>query len=151
MMLTAALLVFWLGACQRTSDSQTQASGPAAGQAQTAESEAIDAAHNSRNSLNWDGVYTGTIPAADGEGIDVRLTLNLDETYEIRYEYIGKSSGFTEKGNFTWDEDGAVVTLDSRDLPPHYRVGENMLTQLDMEGNEITGDLADNYLLHKKP
>jgi uncharacterized lipoprotein NlpE involved in copper resistance len=27
-------------------------------------------------------------------------------------------------------------------------VGENTLTQLDLEGNRITGELADKYVLH---
>jgi uncharacterized lipoprotein NlpE involved in copper resistance len=134
LVLAAALAVFGLGACRSTSNSQ-----------------AVDAAHNSRNSVNWEGVYTGTIPAADGEGIKVELVLNLDETYEISYEYIGKPGIFTEKGAFKWDEAGGVITLDTGDMPPYYRVGENILIQLDMGGNAITGSLADNYVLRKTP
>jgi uncharacterized lipoprotein NlpE involved in copper resistance len=132
--LTAALVVFGLSACQTTSKEEGQA---------------IDAAHNSRNSVNWEGVYTGTIPAADGPGINVRITLNLDETYEIWYQYIDRPEEFTEKGVFTWDESGGNITLDIRDWPPYYKVGENILFQLDMEGNVITGSLADDYILHK--
>jgi uncharacterized lipoprotein NlpE involved in copper resistance len=112
-------------------------------------SQAVDAAHNSRNSVNWDGVYTGTIPAADGSGIDVQITLNPDETYEVRYEYADKHDVFTGKGIFTWDEGGGVITLDSEDVLPYYKVGEDILIQLDMEGNEITGSLAGEYVLRK--
>jgi uncharacterized lipoprotein NlpE involved in copper resistance len=130
--LAAALAVFGLGACLPSSKGQ-----------------AVDAAHNSKNSVNWDGVYTGTIPAADGPGINVRITLNPDETYEVLYEYIDRENGFAQKGNFTWDEGGGVITLDAEDIPLYYRVGENILIQLDMEGNEITGSLAGNYVLHK--
>jgi uncharacterized lipoprotein NlpE involved in copper resistance len=110
-----------------------------------------DAAHNSRNSLNWEGVYTGVIPAAAGPGIEVRLTLYGDETYEISYHYIDREdSAFTQKGGFKWDRAGSVITLDTGDYPPYYKAGENTLTQLDMKGKPITGNLAENYVLRKK-
>jgi uncharacterized lipoprotein NlpE involved in copper resistance len=132
LVLTAAVAVIGLAACGNAS-----------------KSKAIDAAHNSRNSVNWDGLYTGTIPAADAEGINVQITLNLDETYEVQYEYIGRQNSFTSKGTFKWDDDGGVITLDAEDLPPYYMVGENTLTQLDMQGKAITGNLADMYVLRK--
>ena len=125
----AALCALTMGACRR---------------------EAVDAAHNSRNSLNWEGRYTGTIPAADGPGIEVELTLGPG-TYEIRYHYIDRDSDFDGQGSFTWDDAGAVITLDTKDFPPQYRVGENTLTQLDMEGGTITGALAELYVLKKEP
>jgi uncharacterized lipoprotein NlpE involved in copper resistance len=115
-------------------------------------SRAVDAAHNARNSLNWEGVYTGLIPAADGPGINVRLTLYADETYEISYHYIDKGDGdFTENGSFIWDAAGSVIILDAADLPPYYRVGENRLTQLDMKRKQVTGALAEYYVLRKEP
>ena len=113
-------------------------------------SPAVDAAHNSRNSLNWEGVYTGVIPAADGPGIDVRLTLYTDESYEISYHYIDRTDGdFTASGSFIWDLAGSIITLDAADIPPYYQVGENHLTQLDMKRKQITGALAEHYVLKK--
>ena len=110
----------------------------------------VDMADNSENSLDWAGTYTGLIPAADAPGINVTITLNPDLTYEMRYEYIDHpDSNFTDTGAFTWDKDGSVIKLDAAIVPPYYKVGENQLTQLDMEGNLITGALADNYLLKK--
>ena len=35
--------------------------------------------------------------------------------------------------------------------PKFYFVGENTLTQLDMEGKKITGSLAEEYILSKQP
>ncbi|MDR0540114.1 MAG: copper resistance protein NlpE [Spirochaetaceae bacterium] len=132
--LMAAFFVLGLGACKP----KNQSAGVA-----------VDAAHNSMNSVNWDGVYTGTIPAADGPGINVKLTLNPDESYEITYEYIDRESVFTASGKFGWDETGSIITLDTREFARFYQVGENMLFQLDTEGNPITGLLADNYRLFK--
>jgi uncharacterized lipoprotein NlpE involved in copper resistance len=37
-----------------------------------------------------------------------------------------------------------------KDSPNRYLVGENTLTQLDMEGNKITGNMADQYVLKKQ-
>ncbi|MHC6204445.1 copper resistance protein NlpE N-terminal domain-containing protein [Breznakiellaceae bacterium SP9] len=118
--------------------------------------EAIDAAHNSRNSVNWAGVYGGVIPAADGPGITVEITLNNDGTYSISYQYIDRGDEvFTGSGTFKWNDAGSTIALDfeDKDAPspfaPYYQVGENILIQLDMTGEKITGALADNYVLKK--
>ena len=107
-----------------------------------------------RNSIDWAGVYTGVIPSASGMGINVRFTLNADETYTVEYQYIGKSDEvFPRTGTFTWNPEGDTIILDSvdtDDFPPYYKVGENTLTHLDIEGNIITGDLADDYVLRKQ-
>lgn len=119
-------------------------------------SQAPDA-HNARNSLDWTGVYSGTIPSASGSGIHVILTLLSDNPddlrYTIRYEYIDRKDGiFTSKGTFTWDKDGNTITLavDAKKFPTKYEVGENKLTQFDTAGERITGPLADDYVLTKR-
>jgi uncharacterized lipoprotein NlpE involved in copper resistance len=108
------------------------------------------ATHNSRNSLDWTGTYTGLIPSASGMGIEVRLTLNGNGTYALNYHYVGRADpDFSSTGNFTWNNAGSVITLDSITGPLNYQVGENMLRQLDMDGKVITGNLADMYILRK--
>jgi uncharacterized lipoprotein NlpE involved in copper resistance len=111
----------------------------------------IATVHNARNSLDWQGVYSGKIPAADGPGINVRITLRDDLTYTIQYQYIGRTEGdFTFAGTFKWNKDGNSITLDTENIPPHYFVGEGQLIQLDMEGKPITGKLATDYVLIKQ-
>lgn len=106
--------------------------------------------HNAKNSLDYKGVYVGKIPTASGEGMIVSITLE-DSTYTKKTEYVGKESGNTEeKGKYTWNVEGNTVILDGiKDAPSQYFVGENTLTQLDMEGKKITGDMADLYILRK--
>ena len=112
----------------------------------------VDDPHSSKNSLDWEGVYTGTIPAARGPGINVRMLLNLDETFALRYEYLDRPDHvYLWTGPFKWDKTGYIITLNAKDVPVYYRVDENILTQLDMQGNPITGELADNYILRKEP
>jgi uncharacterized lipoprotein NlpE involved in copper resistance len=111
---------------------------------------AVDAAHSSRNSLDWQGVYEGTIPCANCEGINVQITLNEDETYQATYLYLGKGGNTLKvSGKFEWNEAGSNIKLDSKEIPPYYKVGEDKLIQLDMAGKAITGELADRYILAK--
>ncbi|MDR2534722.1 MAG: copper resistance protein NlpE [Treponema sp.] len=133
------LLLILLGACS--------SANPGA----ASDNQVVDAAHTTENSIDWAGVYTGVIPAADGPGINVQLELGYDQTYTITYHYIdGEDSDFTVSGTFTWDPEGNIITLaDLEETPPYYQVGENTITQLDMEGNPITGILAENYVLKK--
>ena len=130
--LLAALVIFGLNSCAST--------------------KGIDDPHNARNSLDWAGVYTGTIPSASGTGINVRLRLFKDQRFELSYEYRDKPDGnYYWIGPFQWDKDGNVIILkDVKELPPYYKVEENKLIQLDMKGKRITGSLADNYVLKKE-
>ena len=106
--------------------------------------------HNAKNSLDYVGTYTGKIPTASGEGMIVSITLS-DSTFVKNTEYVNKkNSKSEEKGKYTWNAAGNTLILDGvKDAPNQYFVGENTLTQLDMEGNKITGDIADLYILKK--
>ena len=96
------------------------------------------------------GMYMGIIPAADCPGIAVVVILNAEGKYKITYQYIDRGvEVFPYAGTFTWDEKTKIITLDSRDLPRYYKVDKNGLTQLDKDGNEIKGNLADLYKLRK--
>jgi len=117
-----------------------------------AASPAPDAAHDSRNALDWPGAYKGVLPCADCEGIERVVILKSDGTYESSSRYLGKSKEiFKDSGRFEWDAAGGSVALEMKDGATLYQVGENLLTMLDREGNKITGALADNYRLAKQP
>lgn len=122
-------------------------------QPKPAEKSTIIVGDNSQTSLDWSGVYTGTLPCADCEGIVTTLTLNQDLTYRRATTYQGKTmTPKIETGKFTWDKGGSSIFLQNADksAPNRYLVGENHLKQLDMEGHVITGNMADLYQLHKK-
>ncbi|GGG94302.1 hypothetical protein GCM10007415_31760 [Parapedobacter pyrenivorans] len=114
----------------------------------TSASPAPDTEHNSRNSLDWSGAYRGTLPCADCPGIDYTLTLNEDNTYQLKTRYLEKGdTAFTESGRFDWNDSGSQITLAERG--EKFQVGENRLFHLDMDGNRITGNLAEHYILNK--
>ena len=105
--------------------------------------------HGSRGALDWSGLYSGTIPSADSHGIDVQIALNKNETFIVKYHYLGKDDVFVFTGNFSWDDQGSMIILDSDTLPRYYKVREGSLLQMDMQGNVITGEFAGSYILEK--
>lgn len=117
---------------------------------QDQQGEHPDMAHNSRNALDWEGVYRGIIPCASCEGIKVELVLFFDDTYQIAYQYLGKDPQvFRSSGALLWDERGGTISLGSESPAHHYQVGEGFVAQLDMDGQKISGALAENYVLKK--
>lgn len=107
--------------------------------------------HTSQQSLDWSGKYVGLLPCADCGGIETSITLNENNTYEIVevYQTELENNRFAEKGTFAW-ENGSVITLKSKDTQRKYKVGENKLIALDMQGKEVQGKLAPNYILTKE-
>ena len=123
--------------------------------------------HNAsaRNNLDWHGIYQGIIPSASGMGIRVQISLHADEAlggvFSLAYEHLTGDMPIPERGDweewsaraesqsgtFEWDETGNVIKLDVNNWPPYYFVSEQRIIQLDMSGQRITGDLADNYVL----
>ncbi|MDL2247129.1 copper resistance protein NlpE [Bacteroides sp. OttesenSCG-928-J23] len=114
--------------------------------------QVIDAAHSSRNSLDYEGTYSGTLPCADCSGIYTELTLAATG-YTLKTVYQGKEdkgeNTFTTTGKYTWNAEGTIITLDG-DPAQLYQVGENRLFVLDQNGARITGELAELYILKKK-
>lgn len=107
--------------------------------------------HNSRNSVDWYGVYKGTVPCADCNGIETTITLARDNTFTRNQVYSGKSDqAIFDKGSFTWDSTGSNISIKGQDGTAQvYKVGENVLFLLDKNGKRITGSNADKYILKK--
>jgi hypothetical protein len=105
----------------------------------------LDKNHNPRNSLDWEGVYVGTIPWAS-ERIDVRLRLYRDQRFELEHEYLDRTDEPINyfPGSFQWDDTGNIITIDILCAPTQYKVAENKLIQMDELGQ------AYNYVLKKE-
>jgi len=151
-------LISWL-ALAACGPAPTEPSAPIKAETATQPTASTDAgiqaaanSHNSANSLDWAGVYKGVVPCADCEGIETLLRLNMDNSYQLSTVYLGKdATPFKQAGSFEWDAKGSVIRLlNQKDGPALYKVVENQLIQLDMQGQLITGDLAENYKLSKQ-
>jgi heat shock protein HslJ len=108
--------------------------------------------HNANKTLNFQGTYKGILPCADCEGLEMIICLNENNTYAIQSQYLGKGNKiFEQHGTFTWNKTGSVVIFEGIDNAPNqYAVEKNTLTQLDLEGKLITGNLANKYRLTKQ-
>lgn len=107
--------------------------------------------HTAQNSLDVIGIYKGVLPCADCEGIDTEIELKSDSTYLLRSIYLGKGDGksIESSGRYSWTDGSTIELSEVKDGPNKYFVGENTLTQLDMNGDKITGALAEKYILQK--
>lgn len=114
------------------------------------EKDSIDQ-HTAKNSLDWSGTYKGEVPCADCAGIETEVKLNKDETYFQSTGYEGKKKieHSENNGSFIWIDGSTIKLEDAQHRPVYYFVGENYLRQLDITGKEITGSLAENYILKK--
>lgn len=92
------------------------------------------------------GVYRGNLPCADCEAIRTVLLLDSDYSYKLTYIYEGKSiDTFVKVGD--WSVDKNYLKLNGEDYK--YKIENDYLVQLDLSGKEITGDIAERYLLSK--
>lgn len=127
--ISLAALAFVAGACSSTEESTSTTQDPARVAAVA-------------------GTYAGTVPCADCEGIEYRLQLNPDFTWEDSRVYRGESEEPVERGGtFGFDESGRIVLDDDDDGFRYFKKTGRGLVLLDVEGREITGNLAAKYLL----
>jgi len=97
------------------------------------------------------GIYKGTLPCADCEGMEVKLFLKEDGSYLKATRYLGKEEKeFPEAGTYTVNRRGTSLTLTPvAGAVQLFRPEEGNLIQLDQEGQRLTGDQADRYILKK--
>lgn len=105
--------------------------------------------HTSQNSLDWQGTYSGILPCADCEGIETELSLNAESEFVLISEYIDRFVIDTVKGTFTWEGNNIKLESQQDEMPLLYKVEENQLRQLHLDGKEVTGELAQHYVLRK--
>lgn len=108
--------------------------------------------HTPEIALDWQGRYYGLLPCADCDGIATQLNLNNDLTYVLTkvWKKNGTALSDTLEGKFTWQ--GNRIKLDGmadQSSAATFKVEENRVRQLDMDGNEITSELGAHYVLSK--
>lgn len=107
-----------------------------------------------QKTLNLSGLYLGFFPCDDCHGIKTTLALNKSGTYVFITQYVGKSDReFVEKGRFTMGDNGDTIVLTPKKgstTAQQYLIDDNMLIKLDEDGNRITKDGADRYILRRK-
>lgn len=137
--------------CKESDQDKQGKTTPQTEQIETENDGTPDGAHNSQNSLDWEGTYKGVLPCADCPGIETELSIDYDLNYDLKMDYLERDSDFHQKGKLEWSEDGQKITLKPSDGDGEMRffVGENILFQLDENGDRIEGENEENYQLHK--
>jgi copper homeostasis protein (lipoprotein) len=109
------------------------------------------AQHASLNSIDWEGTYTGIISCSDCNGINTTLTLNKDNTYILKEYHQGKpEKPKVISGAFIWNKNGSSIELSEiNQQVKKYKVGENNLTQLDVNEKMNQSNNSSNYTLNK--
>lgn len=102
------------------------------------------------------GTYKGNLPCLDCEGIETTVVLNKDGSYEKSEQFI------TDKvENQTPSEDKGMIDLNMKDSlitlistvntsKLKYKLGKNEIQALNLDGKEVTGELADDFTLTKE-
>jgi heat shock protein HslJ len=92
--------------------------------------------HNSRNSLDWSGVYEGIVACQGCPGTQMRLTLGQDGSFElVRRALVRGAAAATATGQFTWQPDGNTIVLDDSGGGQGFAVGEGRVIVLNSDGS----------------
>ena len=119
-----------------------------------AESTGSTNAQHTQKALNLSGLYLGFFPCDDCHGIKTTLALNKNNTCVFITQFVGKSEReFVEKGKFAMGENGNTIVLTPKKgstTTQQYLIDDDMLIKLDENGERITSDGADRYILRRK-
>lgn len=98
------------------------------------------------------GTFTGTMPAADCEGIRTILVVNSDSTYTLKEEYIGVENGiFETSGIYNQLGNGLIelITPSSGEKTYFIEVETGFMLS-DSLGTINQGELAEHYILKQE-
>lgn len=149
----SSLLVALMGATLVVAGCKTMEGDTAAADAQNATQVTQRAEQASQVALatkaEVPGTYEGLLPCADCEGIQTTYHINNDGTFVSNEVYKGTKDQFKTTG--TWEYKNGVLLLKSASDPTQFllRAEKNQIRLLDGDGNAVTGELADKYILKK--
>jgi len=152
----AVILFIFTGCNNRRIDPQVESSPMMTGfpassnNSEIATRELDDTPDNQVKYIDYYGTYEGTIPAADASGIQTTLSLYDDNTYKLESVYLGKEKDNTFEEHGKYYVNGDLITLQANNQEEYYKIEDDSLLKLDMDKQEITGTLAENYRLSKK-
>ncbi len=107
--------------------------------------------YSAKNALAYEGVYTGTLPCGDCNGLQTKLVLNQDNTFSYQQNYLDNSSKpqtTIETGSYRLKNN--ILTLPLADNNLRLLLGESALFYLDSHSQPYKGEMAKNYVLKKQ-
>lgn len=131
-----ALSLIFLFACKNNSTKEPNTTD------NRQKTEMSDNSANSKNSLDWVGVYEGTFNCQGCDNSKTTVTLRPDNTYHF------KNENAEEKALIQWNEKGAIITLSSNGKK--FKVVENRLIALNNEGQPLKDKTNNEISFGKK-
>lgn len=134
----------------KTIDQTTNTTAARSDAQQTQDDTNPDKAHNSRNSIDYEGSYKALLPCNKCKGIKTKLRLSSDH-FTLTTEHMGKCKDNATKtmGQFHWEDDGKTIVLDTKEIPNMLLVEEGNLICLDKSGEIVRGEFANRYIFHR--
>lgn len=94
--------------------------------------------------------FLGNLPCADCAAIRTLVQIEKNNQISITRQYVGKSDSlFTLKSKFKYTPETRRIAYESGGEKGFFLYSPGKLTQLDQNGNRITGKLAPRYELHR--
>ena len=94
------------------------------------------------------GTYEGTLPAADGPGLQTLVTFNSDGTFHMEETFLEKDVE-PRITDGTWVLDGDMITFTASDYKFEYKLISEKEIRWAPNGEEITGTNLNWSLLKK--
>jgi len=94
------------------------------------------------------GTYEGTLPAADGPGLQTLITFNSDGTFHMEETFLEKDVE-PRITNGKWVLNGDIITFTAGDYKFEYKLISEKEIRWAPDGKEITGTNLNWSLLKK--
>jgi heat shock protein HslJ len=105
--------------------------------------------HNSRNSLDWAGEYSGVLACSDCAGIETTLTLRSDDTYTLNTRALEREEqSVITQGQIIWADTGNALSLNFRDTNRQFAVNEGRLVLLNQDGSR-PDPISEQHILNQ--
>ena len=103
----------------------------------------------------WIGTYSGTVPNANDIGLDMKLTLNPSNTYNLHITHLRTNPKDNIKkefnGQIQWEDDSTTIVLPEMDSMTNiFKIKPGKVEYLNPDATPNSGNLAEFYVLKKQ-
>jgi heat shock protein HslJ len=99
------------------------------------------------------GVYSGTLPCDECDGIEFTIILSANKNYSVEEYHLGSKSNFTKQiGIFNWDVNSNMIKIIPSDKTKDtyaFKVAQNKLILTDPYGTPYQHEVANSFELLK--
>lgn len=102
------------------------------------------------NPTDYYGVYEGTNPCKDCEGVFTKIEVNSNETFKISTRRLPDGKAFEDNGTLNVIENGSAIHLRGKNTNMKLQIGNNQLSQINDNGAFLEADNGQYIKFYKK-